>query len=80
MNIKPVLVVLVLVVLLATMLTSANIITAKRKFPGQRRLGATNYPFHSFGLNGYSSFPVARLHKKQNQKGSSKRKQPQKSY
>nr|XP_045581122.1 uncharacterized protein LOC123744946 [Procambarus clarkii] len=58
MDIK--LVVLASLVLLEPLVTSAQIITTRRRFPGQRRLGAANYGTHSYGKNGFSSHPVSR--------------------
>ncbi|KAF2356617.1 hypothetical protein FHG87_012622 [Trinorchestia longiramus] len=49
------LVIMLLLVAVVTLSSAApQLITTPRKFPGERRLGATNYSFHSFGKKGYS--------------------------
>lgn len=50
---------MVLVVLLSTVLGMPQYFGKKRKFPGQRLRGATNYGTHSFGKNGYDDEPIA---------------------
>ncbi|KAG7165662.1 hypothetical protein Hamer_G013172, partial [Homarus americanus] len=52
-------VLVMMVMLMATALVAAQIITRPRDFPGQRRLGVTNYGTHSFGKKGYNGQPVA---------------------
>ncbi|KAG7165663.1 hypothetical protein Hamer_G013173 [Homarus americanus] len=64
MNIKVVLLVLVTFVWVA--LGAPNVIKTPRDFPGQRRLGRTNYGTHSFGSTGYSRYPIARSSRRRN--------------
>ncbi|XP_053629478.1 uncharacterized protein [Cherax quadricarinatus] len=79
MNIKLVLL-LVLVAVLETMLASAHIITSSRRFPGERRLGSTNYRASTFGVRGFMNRPIAR-HTRTHQQGSfPNRKPPPESY
>jgi len=60
MKIKVVLLVCLMVAVCLLGSSSAQVITTKRQFPGQRRLGQTNYGTHSFGSRGYNSNPVSR--------------------
>ncbi|KAK3882283.1 hypothetical protein Pcinc_013333 [Petrolisthes cinctipes] len=39
---------------------ASQVVTAERRFPGERRLGKTNYGTHSFGSRGYSHEPISR--------------------
>ncbi|KAK4315081.1 hypothetical protein Pmani_013675 [Petrolisthes manimaculis] len=61
MNIKMILM-CVLAVLMSVCFRDAasQVITAERRFPGERRLGKTNYGTHSFGKRGYSNEPISR--------------------
>ena len=55
MNIRVVFMLLLVVVLLGTVCVDAQFINlARRKRPGERRFGSTNYGTHKFGKNGYS--------------------------
>jgi len=56
-------VVLMLLSILGAMGAPAPQAPRKRKFPGERIRGRTNYGTHSFGSKGYKSRPVARANR-----------------
>ena len=49
-------IILVVVIGLASVDARSLINLARRKFPGERRFGATHYRTHEFGSHGYRSY------------------------
>ncbi|KAF2356619.1 hypothetical protein FHG87_012624 [Trinorchestia longiramus] len=46
---------LLLALMMTATLSTSFLVRQRRRFPGERRLGATNYGFHFFGRNGYEN-------------------------